>query len=622
MTDKRKDMLRHADLAAFLCIAACVIFFILRASYSFGYDDESWYISSTHRLVLGDSLIRDEWNVAQFMGFFLYIPVKLFLYFKGSTEGISLFFRYVFIFFQTAVSVFAYWRLRKRYGYFSVAAVILFFLHASWGILALYYNTMGVAFVLIVGLIFATSEKFSKPAFFFAGICFAGAVLCNPPLALVYFLFSIFIFCRSLIKKIRASGSSPANDILSLKCWLWLTLGISFLALLLITFIFTRISFKEFLDCLPYYFIDPEYDFRSFSELFQTIQSTKFFIHLSKPLFWLAIVLLAIIARDKKRINRRPIYFSLSLIIFFAYVFTTLTSEDLFIYIKAWMFPLLLPGLVAYILSEKKDKRVFVFLWLFGLVFASSLEFASALGEQGAAVAFAVSDVAGVLFIGNVLNEMKQQAKDSRGQASQKSFKTMVTVVSVLTAAALIAQAGQQIFVMTNLKVISDEACNPASVKNGVIYDTVLQTGPQKGLKTTSYKAKIYNGIISDLEKIKSGPDGPVLITENFSWFYLYLEQPYAIYSTWFYSRDIGGFVVRIKEYYNLNKDKVPMYVYIPKYIGHTWEPEEELYIKPGKEIRSAEILKEVEKILDEHNRSYTAEHSDFGITLYVRKKT
>jgi hypothetical protein len=123
------------------------------------------------------------------------------------------------------------------------------------------------------------------------------------------------------------------------------------------------------------------------------------------------------------------------------------------------------------------------------------------------------------------------------------------------------------------------------------------------------------------LDKIKAGPDGPVLITENWSWFYLYLQRPYGTYSTWFPTSNPQYFYKRLDEYYALHEDKLPVHVYIPKFIGTSWGSELDEYIKPGNEVRSEEILKEIKKILNTYNRTCTVEHSDFGIIVHVREK-
>ena len=68
--------------------------------------------------------------------------------------------------------------------------------------------------------------------------------------------------------------------------------------------------------------------------------------------------------------------------------------------------------------------------------------------------------------------------------------------------------------------------------------------------------------MMEDLDNIKarSNPDDPVLILSEFTWMYLYIDRPFATFSTWqpFLEAD------RLKVYYENNPDRKPKYIYIP----------------------------------------------------------
>jgi hypothetical protein len=618
-----KKVLNKQDIVAAVVIGICVVFFLLRAPFGFNLDDESWYTTFAHRVFLGDSLFTHDWNVAQLIGFILYLPVRLFISITGSTQGITLTFRYLFILFQTFVTVFAYWRLR-RYGYISIWACVVFFLHVSWFVMALYYNTMGVGFVLISGLTLATADKMNKFACFFLGVCFALAVLCNPPLALAYFILSIFLFIRHRSEKLKELTGYLPDEVFSGKAWFRSTWGIMLTALVLLLFVFSRTDLYNFLLNLPHLFTDPEYAFTldssAVSRVFQPLNTFKEFINLSKPLFYISLVLFVRIISDKRRLLNRHIYLSLTTGVALAYMIVILKAVHPFTYML-WMFPILIPGLTAYILSEKRDIRLFVFVWCFGVFYAACLDFTSEVGAIGAANGFAVADVASVLFLGNVFNEMRAQNLLNKKKNHRRSLQTFIAAACVSIILLLGAQTSQQIFMMASPKLAGGEFFNSETKNKDVGFNVKLTAGPQKGLRTTPAIAKVYNGVLLDLDKIKAGPDGPVLITENWSWFYLYLQRPYGTYSTWFPTSNPQYFYKRLDEYYALHEDKLPVHVYIPKFIGTSWGSELDEYIKPGNEVRSEEILKEIKKILNTYNRTCTVEHSDFGIIVHVREK-
>ena len=78
---------KRADRIAYLCFAGAAALLCVQAFYGFGFDDESWYTAFAHRMTLGDSLLTDEWHVAQLIGFLLIF----------ASTGIAKYFIYTFI---------------------------------------------------------------------------------------------------------------------------------------------------------------------------------------------------------------------------------------------------------------------------------------------------------------------------------------------------------------------------------------------------------------------------------------------------------------------------------------------------------------------------------------------
>lgn len=602
---------RNQDVTAILCFSIGIFFFLWRAKYGFGPDDESWYPSFSQRLMMGDSLITDEWNVAQFIGFLLYIPVKVYFAVVGSAEGITLFFRYLFVLFQGIVTAVAYWRLR-HYGYFSILACAIFFLHVPWTIMALFYHTMALGFVMLTGVILASTKHFSRVGFYIIGLLFACAVLCNPPLALVYFLFSLFLIVYKNSSRIKRLFTNLPEYFFNAKSWIWITAGISTMATIFIFFIFSRTNLRDFLANFPSLFTDPEYNFSSSasidSRVFTIFNTFNMFVTLNKPLFLFSLVSFLVLIVDKKRMTHRPYFLIVFSLINFFYIVFLAFSSDLWVYMY-WTFPLVLPGLAAYILSEIKDRQIFIFLWLFGLLFASSSDISSAFGSYAACIGFSVMDVASVLMIRNVLKEMKNQKLFPYRKIKQAPRKTVVCAASLITVSVLLLQPVLEVYIMTDFHVILNEYFNEESREKEEGLNVTIQVGPQKGLITTATKARLYNDILVDISKIKTGAPGPVLITENFSWFYLYLDMPYATYSSWFYTFNIPGFILRLNQYFKLHPDKFPSYIYIPKIMGYSYDFNLE---------RATMMLDKIEKIIIENKYGYIVNESPVGYTVYI----
>lgn len=565
--------LKNQDFAAALCFIAAVVFFIWKAPHSYGYEDESYYYTVAQRLMLGDSLLTDEWHLAQWFTVFIYLPFKAYVSFVGSTDGIILFFRYLFVGFQSLISVIIYCRLRK-YGWFGIIAVFIYFLHIPLIIfMSLSHNTLGFAFVALTGVLMATTEKHSKTMLFSIGLLIAGAVLCNPSLVFIYIIYTICMIAYESTKNRNNRLFNFSEISFSEKTWFWITVGIFALASIFLIFLFSGATLKEIFDNLPNFFTDPVYQITSKEygkqNVFTIHKSFLIIISFSPVLFSIYTILMTAIAFDKKRINHRLLYLTIVSAIFFAYVVQivlspTLPGENLFF----WMFPLALLGLTCYVLLETKNKRVFAFLWILGALYGICLDFSSDFAPWSSSFGLAVSDIAAVIFIKNTIDEIKEQT----GKLTKPSLKnkknefkkqSMQKVVVIILASTLFLQTGFEFYIDAAINRYSSEYFYDVYWPSTEKLNTTIESGPLKGLKTTAHTVELYNEMLKDLDEIKKdNSTGPVLITGYFPWAYLYLNMPYAAYSA-----DITSYIdnSRLPQYYSLHPEKVPKFIYVSK---------------------------------------------------------
>ena len=92
-----------------------------------------------------------------------------------------------------------------------------------------------------------------------------------------------------------------------------------------------------------------------------------------------------------------------------------------------------------------------------------------------------------------------------------------------------------------------------------------------------------------DVIKARSEADDPVLIISEFIWMYLYIDRPFATYSTWqpYLEEE------RLETYYDINPHKRPKYIYV----GYTTIPSSVLEGHNHATIRAehyAETLKQM----------------------------
>ncbi|MEI6579184.1 MAG: hypothetical protein WCN92_06930, partial [Eubacteriales bacterium] len=508
-------------------------------------------------------------------------PVKAYIHFVGSTEGIILFFRYLFVVFQSTISAVIYWRLRK-YGSSSILAAIIYCLHIPLTFMALSYNSMGLAFVGLTGLLMATTNKFSKITFYVIGLLTACAVLCNPVFALVYLLYSFCMIIYELTKNKKPRLFKFSEISFSIKTWFWITFGIFTITTMFFVFLFSRTNLKEILTNLPMLFTDPSYQFSSKDgglKVFSTLSALLVLIKSSPYLFSANVILTVAIAFDKKRTERRPLYLSAASIIFVACIVQIILSpvlkEDFFF----WMFPLAVFGFICFVLIRNKDKGIFIFLWVLGVLYAFCLDIASNFSPWSSTFGLAVSDMASVIFIKTIIDELRSQNEEkiklnrntNIGQKERnKLVKNRISkAVAIILVSTLFFQIGLEFYIDADLNRYSQEYFFVSNWPSNDKLDTTVENGPLKGLKSTAYTVNLYNEMINDLDIIKEASkkqngNTPVFISGYYPWAYLYLELPYATYGT---GTDVYGYTSnnRLAKYYNLHPQKTPKYIYVPK---------------------------------------------------------
>ena len=172
------------------------IWFIWRYRFGYGGYDEPFYINLNHKIYTGGKYIINEWNLAQFFSLITLPIYYLFRIFFKNTEGIFLFYRYTYLFFQIFITIFIYCRLKKlNIGYISVLVSLIYYIFTPVGIPNLSYNTIGVMVVSMITVIITTS-KLNKIVAFELGVLYSLLVLCNPYtviLILPIIVYSLFL---------------------------------------------------------------------------------------------------------------------------------------------------------------------------------------------------------------------------------------------------------------------------------------------------------------------------------------------------------------------------------------------------------------------------------------------
>lgn len=533
----RRTYWKHGVFALAFLAAAC--FLLWKCRYGFGNVDESFYLTVPYRLWMGDGLFSQEWHLSQMAGILLLPFMWVFMLFSGgSTEGILLAFRYFYTAVQAGAALFLYLRLKKYTWSGAALASIVFFLYAPFGIMAMSYNSLGILCLTVAVVALMTNERRNRALYTAAGLFFAGAVLCCPYLAAGYFLYSLAVLVNRLLKRHRCGW-----QVLSVKCWLWLTCGIAGLAAVFCVFVLSRASVATILDAFPWIMNDPEHASRSFTSLLSSYWRSFTRLNESWILIlhgYVALWLLPLL--DKKGRVPRCVPFLLGAVLTAVLMLPSLITTP---YINRVMFPLNVFALLCCLLSKQKLTRQLLFtVWLPGIFYSFCIHMASNQTYLAISSAMTVSLVGSIPIIVLTARELTAPLK-------QKAWKALS--VGILACLMALQVGGLAYLRYTS---VFWEVSMEAQTEQ-------METGPEKGLLVTPYKKQLYEALLEDTAAFReTEKTESVLYLSEYTWLYLASEGvEMSPYSAWLAGVNANT-VARLTAYYEINPHKLPETVY------------------------------------------------------------
>ena len=538
------------DVFFAVLIVAGFIFSIWKAQFGFGGNDEAFYLTIPERLLKGDGLFVDEWHLSQMSGVLQLPLVWLYTTFAGSTTGIIYAMRIFYIVLHCAASVLIYTKLRK-YGILAVIGSALFFIYTPYDIMALSYDSMGLGLVTLAGVLIATANYEKKLQIIFSGLCFAGAVLCCPYLAVAYVLYAICMLVHIMMKNSNAKFALK-SEMFSLRTFLFFTLGAGILAVIfLVIFIIPKGGFGGVFENLPYMLKDPEHSNVSFFAKLPKYFETIFNCH---PNFKYAVyayaVMMIVLIFDRKRKLHRSLYLLVTIgIVIFTYV---LLLEKLHsTYYNAIMFPMIFIGITSYILCDNKPRELFVSLFILGIIYSICVHVQSNQYFYIISMALASSNVASYIFLAQLIRDMKENPDNITYAVWLKRTAFALVVFTVFLQGALqISTKAHHVFWEGEPDTLTAK----------------IEDGPAAGIYTNDANAMNYKKLYDDIAAAYEDKDkGNLLVMSEKTWLYLAANNmDYGTFSAWL-SGENDGTLQRLNDYYTLNPDKAPKYIYIPK---------------------------------------------------------
>ena len=593
---------KYRDLVFFFTLAFFVALMVYKAFHAVCENDETTIIFSALRHMKGARLSLED----SLVGMFVFPVVKLWYAVTGSTEGVVLFSRLSFVAAQTICAVFLYARL-KGYGNAAVPAVLIYFFNVPlWSMTLLYYNTVVVMMTGVVAvLVLSVAQRCTRLCMFFLGVAVAVAVVCSPFLSLLYFCYTAgVVVC--LIRSKKRPGSFSAPDALKLRSWLFVTLGVVLTAVAVVVYLFRGTTPAQALEELA--FLSGDASVGALAGLFGAKDKLAPLIEAYRPLT-VCVVISAILpvfaaAIDKKRVVHGRYYVTAgsvvciscdAVILFYRSHFELNRALEniLLLYVVFALY-----GLLCFLVTEKKERLIFAALFCGGLFIALLRCCESKMFIFGGASVMSVCLAGAAVLSGKKAEEMFAQ-----GGRRKKTL-------AVLIAAVMAAQLFSQVFIFLNMRFSVENHCGLSPTADKL--DTRIEAGPLKGIRTTEAMAAYYADILSDIETIKAGAEGPVLTTNEFSWIYLALEDRATLMDSMFFDNgwiDIDA----MRTYYKRFPDTVPGCIYVTYLDISSLDSDFSLLPVHAADFKQQALL---EEIIKNYPGSVTAGRSGYIIVL------
>lgn len=548
---------------------------ILHNLFAYPITDETFYPSTALRLINGDSLIQSEWHMTQFSSLFNFLPVLLFQRINGSTDGIILYLRLIYLLIHCFVAIFTYRCFRSK-GIVAAFAVSVFFIPFYMFTIS-YHTVYVISWLLLTICLYLAFIQQRKYLYVCVGFIYGICCICNPLLCCLFPLYVLLFFIYK--KRISTISYKTESDgmVKPLKNEFKIaeiyfnenTIRFIFFGLFIIAaisvlfFFFTGGKISSLVDNLKMMFSVSEYSdslLLRIKNIFFTYSSLSFNLPFVLPLLFVFLLF----DKRRKEVLHRFIYLFCAFVLFCLYVIRILTSYELGTF--SVLLPVAMFSNVCYILTSNKNKTVFYCMWLPGVIGASLHLISSRATFMAFGGSILPSAFSGIFLISELFYELRTEIiffdakvkKNQEFKSDNRKKTKALNAISVLVIVFFICI--QSIFQMYSGYSFYDWYGVPEMDYSKCVYVT---NGPMKGTFMLPDYYEEYQQIKGDLDYIKehSEPSEPVLILSEYPWPYLYIDRPWASYSAW---NEIVNFQA-LGNYYAFNPEKSPKYIYITK---------------------------------------------------------
>ena len=497
-----------------------------RCFYSVNTTDEAYYIGTVYRLWFGDGMLCDEWNPTQQMcSFWLYPFYAFFRMILGSNDGMILAFRLLYIIFQLFVSGYIYGKL-KKYGYISFLPIFFYLLSTAFNINSLSYNTMANSALVALLVTLVMMEKPDWKNSIWCGIFASIVVMGNPYAVFAYVLYGAACVIVTLLFK-KWNKEIPVS--LQFTTFFKMSLTAAGVLVIFLIFTFWHATLERIVKNLPYIVGDQEHIQR------WNVKISDYFRYFKEH--YLGAVLVPIVVSvsalfDQKRVKHGAVYMALSAAAILPYMIRHGLVSN-YVPINLVTVPICFLGFTAYVVSEKKLRRVFYIWYLPAMVYPFIVQLTSNTGPLAVSAGFVTAGAASVLLAASWAMEQENRL-----------VKNALHGVIIL-----------QLMIMLFLRITYVWVDAPLSELT-----TKVERGAAKGLYTTEAAAQYYEEMYDDIDALNMTEDDGFLVVGSEPLLYLYADRQVASYSTWqVYTNE-----TRLYRYYEIHdgEGRFPSVVY------------------------------------------------------------
>ncbi|MEZ3503236.1 MAG: hypothetical protein K1W25_07275 [Lachnospiraceae bacterium] len=498
-------------------LSAAVIFvtgilLIVRACYGMDTTDETFYLATARRFSDGDLLFKHDWNTAQVMGLVLLPLYRFYVFWNGSSEGIILFSRILFVLLEVFTASFLFRILKRVTGNCGTALLcaLCALLYVRGNIINLSYYSLGMHTFLLAVLWWIQFETGSRRRGFLvlSGISFSISVLCMPYMAVCFFL-------------IAAAGIFRRN-----KEVFWFSCGV-FAAAAGFLCIFGRwIPWEGLWEYIPLMFQDPEMDqdgvFKRLWELF--LYYINVFLRFTWPLYIFTVTASFIAGRGilKTKQRKERTYLAWLLLAEFfiqsVYVRTFFESGIIITF-------LLLAVQLQLLYPECREEELETYFLVPGIAFGLVWVIGSNVGHRVANMSFLMLDIWGIHLVRRLFQKQR----------------TAMRICGHMPAYLLLAVLG----IIRFFDVYRDGVVSELSSR--------VSSGVMAGIYTEAQRADTYERIVEVLRTETADTDTLAVLGCN-PWVYMDSPGRCGSYITW----TIHSEKTVLNKYYERFPEKVP----------------------------------------------------------------